>query len=112
MRLKSHPCRAQVRRAHASKRAGAGARRKGSSNCGRGPEAPISSQRLEAKLGTAPVAALVVVPDLIVRLHPEPLRDLAVLTRLTRKLLLNQESLMCRLCIASHQWHPLGQRFR
>ncbi len=37
---------------------------------------------LETELGAAPVATLVVVADLVVRLHAEPLRDLAVLARL------------------------------
>lgn len=47
--------------------------------------------RLEAELRTAPVTTLVVVADLGIGFVAEPMRYLAVLTRLPRKLLLDEE---------------------
>lgn len=61
---------------------------------------PTRHAHLEPELGTAPVTALVVVTDLAIRLHPEPVGNLTVLARLARQLLLNQERLVGRLRIA------------
>lgn len=52
---------------------------------------------LESELGPAPVAALRVVADLVVRLVPEPLRNLPVLLCLASKLLLDHKRLVGRL---------------
>jgi len=43
------------------------------------------------------VTTLVVVSDFVVSLHAEPLGNLAVLARLARELLLDQESFVSRL---------------
>ena len=51
---------------------------------------------LQSKLGTAPVAALLVVADGVVSPVPDPLRDRAVLTRLLSEGSLDFESLVGR----------------
>lgn len=57
----------------------------------------ITAQHLIAKLRATPMAALVVVPDLVIRLHAEPVWRLAVLARLPRELLLDHEGFVSRL---------------
>lgn len=52
---------------------------------------------LEAELGAAPMATLVIVADLVVGLHTEPIRGLSVLAGLPRKLLLDHEGFVGRL---------------
>lgn len=53
---------------------------------------------LKTELGTTPMTAFVIVPDLGVRFQTEPMRDLAILPRFASELLLNQERLVGRLC--------------
>lgn len=70
----------------------------------------VQMTKLEAELGATPVAALVVVADLRIRLHAEPVRHLAILSGLARQLLLDEERLVRRLRAGVRAWSGTGLR--
>ena len=62
-----------------------------------GKDSNLTTHRLDAELGPAPVTPLVVIPDRAIRFHPEPLRDGLVLLKLDRQGPLGAEGLVGRL---------------
>jgi hypothetical protein len=67
--------------------------------------APRPTKHLKAELRATPVAALRVVADGVIRLIPEPLRNLTVLFRFLRELFLDHKRLLGRL-------HEVNTSFR
>lgn len=61
----------------------------------------LQSATLEAELGPAPMPALGIVSDFVVRLEPEPVRNLAILLSFPGQLLLDEKGLMRRLEVST-----------